>query len=125
MRSTTVWSMKLLIRAAINAAIVWFTFNTIDGITFDDDWLAMLIIVGLLAFANAFVGPVLKLLALPVRILTLGVATLVINIAVVAGVIWLAEQLDLGISSDGWWPTIFAALMITVLTSVVTAIIKD
>ena len=44
--------MKLLIRAAINAAIVWFTFNMIDGITFDDDWLAMLIIVALLAFAN-------------------------------------------------------------------------
>jgi putative membrane protein len=117
--------MKLLIRAAINAAIVWFTFVTIDGITFNDDWVAMLIIVALLAFANAFVSPVLKLLALPVRILTLGVATLVINIAVVVGVIWLAEQLDLGVSSDGWWPTVLAALMITVLTSIVTAIIKD
>ena len=117
--------MKLLIRAAINAAIVWFTFNFIDGISFNDDWLAMLIIVGLLAFANAFVSPVLKLLALPVRILTLGLATLVINIAVVVDVIWLAEQLDLGVTSDGWWPTIFAALMITVLTSIVTAIIKD
>jgi len=117
--------MRLLIRAAINAAIVWFTFTFIDGINFDDDWLAMLIIVGLLAFANAFVSPVLKLLALPVRILTLGLATLVINIAVVVGVIWLAEQLNLGVTSDGLWPTVFAALMITVLTSIVTAIIKD
>jgi putative membrane protein len=85
----------------------------------------MLIIVALLAFANAFVRPVLKLLALPVRIVTLGIATLVINIAVVVAVIWLAEQLDLGVTSDGWWPTILGALMITVLTSIVTAVVKD
>lgn len=117
--------MRLLIRAAINAAIVWFTFSVIDGLDFGGDWVAMLIIVGLLAFANAFVRPILKLLALPIRIVTLGVATIVINIVVVVGVIWLAEQLDLGVSSDGWWPTIFGALMISVLTSVVTAVLKD
>ena len=117
--------MKLLIRAAINAAIVWLTFSVIDGLDFGGDWVAMLIIVVLLAFANAFVRPVLKLLALPVRILTLGIATLVINIAVVVGVIWLAEQLDLGVTSDGWWPTILGALMITVLTSIVTAVVND
>lgn len=117
--------MKILIRAAINAAIVWFTFSVIDGLSFGGDWVAMLIIVALLAFANAFVGPVLKLLALPIRIVTLGLATLVINVAVVVGVIWLAEQFDLGVASDGWMPTILGALMITVLTSVVTAIVKD
>ncbi len=117
--------MKLLIRAAINAGIVFLTFNVIDGLDFGGDWIAMLIIVGLLAFANAFVRPVLKLLALPVRILTLGIATLVINVAVVVGVIWIAEQMELGVTSDGWWPTVLGALMITVLTSIVTALIDD
>lgn len=117
--------MRLLIRAAINAAIVWFTFDVIDGLDFGGDWLAMLIIVVLLAFANAFVRPILKLLALPVRIMTLGIATLVVNIAVVVGVIWLAGQLDLGVASDGLWSTILGALMITVLTSIVTALVKD
>lgn len=117
--------MKLLIRAAINAGIVWLTFNVIDGLSFGGDWLAMLIIVGLLAFANAFVRPVLKLLALPIRVVTLGIATLVVNVAVVVAVIWLAEQLDLGVSSDSWWATILGALMISVLTSIVTALIDD
>ncbi len=117
--------MKLLIRAALNAAIVWLTFNVIDGLSFGGDWLALLIVVGILAFANAFVRPILKLLALPIRIVTLGVATLVINVVVVVGVIWVAGALDLGVSSDGWLPTVLGALMITVLTSIVTAIIED
>jgi putative membrane protein len=117
--------MKLLIRAAINAAIVWFTFDVIDGLTFGGDWVALLLVVALLAFANAFVRPILKLLALPVRIVTLGIATLVINISVVVGVLWLAGQLDLGVTSDGWAATMIGALMITVLSSIVSAIVKD
>lgn len=118
-------SMRLLIRAAINAVIVWFTFDVIDGLTFGGDWIALLLVVALLAFANAFIRPILKLLALPVRIVTLGIATLVINVSVVVGVLWLARQLDLGVASDGWVATILGALMITVLSSFVSAIIKD
>ncbi|RLE14372.1 MAG: hypothetical protein DRJ28_05835 [Actinobacteria bacterium] len=123
--TTTVHSMKLLIRAADNAAIIWFTFESIDGLTFGGDWVALLLVVVLLGFANAFVRPILKLLALPVRIVTLGVATLAINVFVVVGVLWLAEQLDLGVASDGWVPTLLGALIITVLSSIVSAIIKD
>jgi putative membrane protein len=117
--------MKLLIRAAINAAIVWFTFQVIDGLTFGGDWVALVLVVALLAFANAFIRPILKLLALPIRMVTLGIATLIINVAVVVGVIWLAGQLGLGVTSDGWVPMILGALVITVLTSIVSSIIKD
>ncbi|MFV1970431.1 MAG: phage holin family protein [Acidimicrobiia bacterium] len=117
--------MKLLIRAAINAVIVWFTFQVIDGLTFGGDWVALVLVVALLAFANAFIRPILKLLALPIRMVTLGIATLIINVAVVVGVIWLAGQLGLGVTSDGWVPMILGALIITVLTSIVSSIIKD
>ncbi|MEN8041570.1 MAG: phage holin family protein [Actinomycetota bacterium] len=117
--------MKLLIRAAINAAIIVFTFRVIDGLTLEEDWVAIILIVAILAFANAFVAPILKLLALPIRVVTLGVATLVINIVVVVGVIWVAEQLDLGVTSTGWGPSVLGAIMITVLTSLVTAVLKD
>jgi len=105
--------------------IVWFTFQVIDGLTFGGDWVALVLVVALLAFANAFIRPILKLLALPIRMVTLGIATLIINVAVVVGVIWLAGQLGLGVTSDGWVPMILGALIITVLTSIVSSIIKD
>jgi putative membrane protein len=117
--------MRFLVRVALNAAIVWLTFAVIDGLTFGGDWFGFLIIVALFAFANAFALPILKVLALPVRIVTLGIATFVINVAVIVAVIWTAEQLDLGISSSGWGPTIVGALMITILSSTVSTLIKD
>ena len=117
--------MKFFIRVVLNASIVWLTFKVINDLTFDGDWLGFLAIVGLLAVANAFVLPVLKVLALPVRLMTLGIATLVINVAVIIAVIWMAEWLDLGVSSAGWGPTILGALMITILSSIVSSLIKD
>lgn len=117
--------MHFLVRAALNAAIVWLTFAVIDGLTFGGDWFEFLSVVALFAFANAFVLPILKVLALPVRIVTLGIATLAINVAVIVGVIWTAEQLNLGISGTGWGPTILGALMITILSSIVSTLIKD
>jgi putative membrane protein len=117
--------VKFLIRVALNASIVWLTFEFIDGLTFNGDWLGFFAIVALLAVANAFVLPVLKVLALPVRLMTLGIATLAINLAVIIAVIWMAEWLDLGVSSTGWGPTILGALMITILSSIVSALIKD
>ena len=117
--------MKFLIRVALNASIVWLTFEVITGLTFDGSWFGFLAIVALLAVANAFVLPLLKLLALPVRLMTLGLATLAINVGVIVAVIWLAESLDLGVSSTGWGPTILGAAMITILSSIVSTLIKD
>jgi putative membrane protein len=117
--------VKFLIRVALNASIIWLTFKVINGLTFDGDWFGFLAIVVLLALANALVLPILKLLALPIRMMTLGIATLVINVSVIIAVIWAAERLDLGVSSTGWGPTALGAIMITILSSVVSTLIKD
>ena len=117
--------MRFLIRLALNAGIVWITFAVIDGLTFGRDWLGFLLIVGMLALANAVVLPVLKLLALPIRMMTLGLATLAINVAVIVAIIWFAGQLDPDVASAPWGPTILGALMITILSSIVSTLIKD
>jgi putative membrane protein len=79
----------------------------------------------MLAVANAVVLPILKLLALPVRMMTLGLATLAINVVVIVAIIWFAGQLDPNVSSAAWGPTILGALMITILSSIVSTLIKD
>ena len=117
--------MRFLLRLALNAGIVWLTFAVIDGLTFGGDWFGFLIVVGLLAVANAIVLPILKLLALPVRMMTLGLATLAINVAVIVAIIWLAGEIDPDVTSAAWGPTILGAFMITILSSIVSTLIKD
>lgn len=117
--------MKLLLRAGLNAAIVFFTFQLVPGLSVEDNWAGLAIVVVMLGLANAFVRPILKLLALPIRLATLGLFTLVINVVIVFGVMWLAEEYDLGLSSDGWIPQLIGAAIISVATSIVSSIVKE
>lgn len=107
------------------AAAVWLTVQLVPGLVFSGDVWGLLVVALLVGVANGIVIPTLKLLALPVRILTLGLATLAINIAVVFGIIVLTENLDIGLSSDGFGSTALGALVLTVLSSVISLVTKD
>src|SRR2546423_6978589 len=80
--------MRLLLRWLIAAGALWLTLVLVA--TFVDRHtqiaaahrpLMMLITVVVLGFANAVVGPVLKLLTLPLNCLTFGLFSFVINAA--------------------------------------------
>ena len=106
-------------------AALWITFAVVSGLTFDGDWVALLMISLIIALLNATVVPIVKVIALPARILTLGLFTLVINVAAMALVIWISEETDLGVASTGWGATILGALLLTVLSSLVSKFAGD
>ena len=104
---------------------LWITFALVSGLTFDGDWVALLVISLIIAILNATVVPIAKLIALPARILTLGLFTLVINVAAMALVIWISQETDLGVASTGWGATALGALVLTVLSSVISKLAGD
>lgn len=63
---------------------------------------------------NALIGPVLRIISLPLTMVTLGLFALVINGALLAITAGLTDALDVG----GFFPTILAALLISVLTGI-------
>jgi putative membrane protein len=117
--------MRFLVRAGLMVLAVWVTFAVISGLSFDGDWLALVIVALIVGLANATIIPLLKLISLPVRILTLGLFTLVINIGVIFAVIVVADNLDLGVSSTGFVPTLLGALLLTVFSSIISMLAKD
>jgi putative membrane protein len=74
------------------------------------DWgghLWALIRIGIiLGLVNAFIRPIVKLRALPIRALTLGLFTIVTNVLLMAIVIVRADAMHLGVTSDGWVTTL-------------------
>jgi len=71
-----------------------------------------------LGILNVLVKPVL-LLTLPLNILTLGLFTLVIN----GVVFWMAAQLPLGVRVSGFTGALFAAVVVSVVSFVLTKVI--
>ncbi|KAA3637741.1 MAG: phage holin family protein [Armatimonadetes bacterium] len=115
--------MKILIRLAINAAAAWLAFTVLDGLHWDREWLTLAIIALIIGVVNTFIKPVLKFLSIPIRFVTLGLFTLVINIALMAGVIYLADSMDLGVTSDGWQWTLAGGLVIAIVSSVLSTVL--
>lgn len=72
---------KLLLRWAIGALAVYVATRIVNGIYVGGGWLSYLWVALVLGLVNAVVAPIIKLLTCPLRILSLGVFTLVINAA--------------------------------------------
>ena len=70
----------------------------------------------ILGIVSSFVKPVLKLLSLPIIILTLGLFLLVLNALMLLFTGWLAGKLGIGFEVTGFWPAVGGAIIITIVT---------
>lgn len=91
--------MKILLNLLLSGIAVFLTAYLLPGVDVDS-FVTALIVAVVLGVLNAFLKPVLLLLTLPINLLTLGLFTFVINVAlvllatalvpgfVVAGILW-------------------------------------
>ena len=116
--------MTFLVRVIINALAIWLAAVMLDGLEVvvgDDTTTKVLVYLGVgLAFGlvNAVVKPIVKLLALPLYILTLGLFTLVVNAAMLELVGWLSEKTDYGLRVNNFGTAVIGALIVSVVSFV-------
>lgn len=108
--------MDLILRLAINAGAVWLAVWFVDGLSFDGDWIALVIIAAILAVVNAVIKPIANLLSLPFIILTLGLFLLVVNAALLQLVVVISRATELGLDSTGFGATFLGAIVISLAT---------
>ncbi|HSM01931.1 MAG TPA: phage holin family protein [Acidimicrobiia bacterium] len=110
--------MAFIIRIAVSTFAVWIAVGVLGGLEFDGSFWNLALIGLILGVINASIKPVLKILSIPVIVITLGLFLLIINWALFAFVIWLSgpDQLDLGLTSAGFWSTFFGALLVSLVS---------
>ena len=101
-----------------NALAAWLTIWLVPGLSFDGEWWWFVVFGLIVGLVNAYIKPIAKLLTLPLRILTLGLFTLVVNVALMAFLIWLGEAADTGLASESIWATLFGGLVLTIIASI-------
>ncbi|SDC36455.1 phage holin family protein [Nocardioides lianchengensis] len=115
----------LVTNAVALAVAAWF----IDGIRFtgstetSEKIVPLLVVALILGVITSFVKPVLQILSIPFIIVTLGLFLLVINAVVLMLTGWLAGQLDVDFEVTGFWPAVGGAVVITIVTWIVDALI--
>ena len=121
--------MGFLIRLIVNGVAIWLTALLLEGIALSEGEgiaekvLVVAVVAVVFKLVNVVVKPVVKLLALPLTILTLGLFTLIINALMVLLTGWITSFLDWGLSVDGFWSALLAGLIISVVTWVLNAVL--
>lgn len=103
--------MMIIVRLLINAAALFALPYLISGITVDGIYIALVtaLIMGLI---NISIRPLVKLLTLPLSILTLGIFALIIN----ALFFWFVASFIEGFNVAGFWPAFWGALIMSVVS---------
>jgi putative membrane protein len=112
------WIVKFALRVVVLAVIIYAVTQLVQGISVDTAggrygeagtylWVALLF-----AVVNAIVGPVVRLLALPFVVLTLGLFLLVVN----AALLGLTAALSDRFSVAGFVPAVLGGLLIAVFS---------
>ena len=112
--------MNLLVRWAALALSFWVATAFIPGIDVKGGFTTYLWVALLFGLLNATLGTLLKLLTLPAVILTLGLFLVVVNTAMLMLVSRWSENLEI----KDFWSAIFAAIIISVITRLVSSVGK-
>ena len=78
------------------------------GIEFDQQWKLLLLVGGILGLINFFIKPILDKITIPLKILTLGLFSLILNMAL----IWLLEILFQEFEISGIIPLFFTTIIV-------------
>lgn len=118
--------MNLLIRWIIASFSLFVAAWLVPGIRVEGNaWGVYAVMAVILGLINAIIRPILKLLSLPIIILTLGLFLLVIN-----GItLWMASALAIkvfhvGFYVDGFWSALLGALIVSVVSMILSAFFR-
>ena len=103
-----VWA-SLVVAFAITAALV-------PSVDIDGGVLTLLGVSAVFGLVNAVIGPLLRLLSLPLMLITFGLFALVVNAALLGITAGLLDTLDVG----GFFSTVLAAFLISVISAAVS-----
>jgi putative membrane protein len=124
--------MKFLLRVVINAVAIWLatlllgeSLEVVGGESTGERVLVFLVVALVFGIVNAVVKPIVKVLALPLYILTLGLFTLIVNAAMLWLVGWLSEQTEYGLRIENFWTAIVGGLIISVVSFVLSLAVRD
>ena len=122
--------MRLIVRLLAGAVALAVAAGLIDGIsvgpgTTGERALTLLAVAVIFGLVNAIVRPIVRLISLPLFILTLGLFTFVVNALMLLLTAWIGDQVDLAFEVDGFWPALLGALVSSVVTFILNVLLPD
>ena len=122
---------SIITKVVINAFSIWIATLVIPKVSVGGGdlghrVLSLLIVGALFGLINTFIKPLVKLFALPLYLLTLGLISFVVNALMLKIVEWLSGKI--GITFDAgpfFWSTLGAAVVVTFVSMILHVTLPD
>lgn len=117
--------MRFLLKLIINAFALWVTTLVVSGVTvasYDStggQWpliLTYLLLALIFGVVNGIVGTVIRVVAFPLYVLTLGLISLIVNGLLILIVGWISDAMGFGLHVAGFWSGVWAALILAIIS---------
>lgn len=125
--------MRFVVKLLINAFALWLTTLIVPGVHVTP-WQAgsgaalfwtYIVLALIFGLVNVIIGTVLRIVAFPLYLLTLGLFSLIVNGLLLLIVGWISDHwLRFGLTVDGFWWGVLGALVLGVIAWIVGLIFR-
>jgi putative membrane protein len=129
--------LRGFIVSTIITAIAFFVLTTFlpQFVSFDGDWIGLVVLSVIFGLVNGLIGPIVRLLALPIRMMTLGLIGFVINAGLLLLTAGIAGAMSFDLIVGDFPPTLLSvdtlvaaivgAIVLSLVSTVARLVVKD
>ena len=124
---------RFLVSLVANAIALWLTTLIVSGGIHLDPYetgvlpsiLTLLLVAFIFGVVNGILGSIIRVIAFPLYILTLGLLALIVNGLLLLLASWLSTTIFVfGLVVDGFWWAVLGAVVMAILSAIIGAILR-
>lgn len=123
---------RFLLSLIVNAVALWLTTLIVTGVTitsYASDTAAIIVTYLLVALifgvVNGVLGTIIRVIAFPLYVLTLGLLALIVNAGLLMLVSAISDLIGFGLNVDSfWWAGVFGAIVLGIISWLLGLIIR-
>jgi putative membrane protein len=123
---------RFLVALIVNAIALWLTTLIVAGVKIDpigsggtlEVIISYLLVALVFGIVNGVIGSIIRVVAFPLYILTLGIISFFVNALLLWLVSLITGAFGFGLTLAGFWWTVLGALVLAILSAIIGAVLR-
>lgn len=115
--------MDRIVQLLINAAALYVAVLLVPNLDYEGEWWKFLLVAFIFGLVNTFLRPILRILTLPITILTVGLFLLVINALMLLLTDAISDELQLGLTVGDFPAALLGSIVVSIVGMLLSAVI--
>jgi putative membrane protein len=113
-----------ILQILVNAAAMWVAVQIVPGLGWaGNEWWKFLLVAVVFSLINSYVKPILRILTLPISLVTLGLFLLVLNALLLMLTGAISDQLNLGFTVADFWAALLGSIVISIVGWILSMVV--